>query len=108
LIVGNDNKNLNLKGLNKLNISASQQFSEHNLPLLVKAIDTSLPITVVDLRQEFHGFINGLAVSWIDLKNNVNKGLTREQVLKDEANKLKSVNLNVPITLWYYIDTFFR
>lgn len=93
-------ENLNLKGMDKLNISGSQQFSERNLPLLIKAIDTSLPITVVDLRQESHGFINEFAVSWADSKNNANVGLTREQVLNDEANKLKSVKLNTPITFY--------
>lgn len=95
-----DNKNLNLNGLDKLNISGSQQFSENNLPLLIKGIDTSLPITVVDLRQESHGFINGLPVSWADSKNNANVGLTREQVLLDESNKLKSITLNKPITFY--------
>jgi hypothetical protein len=95
-----DNNNLNLKGLDKLNISGSQQFSGYNLPLLIKTIGTSLPIIVVDLRQESHGFINGFAVSWADSKNNANAGLTREQVLLDEANKLKSIKLNVPITFY--------
>lgn len=95
-----DNKNLNLNGLDKLNISGSQQFSEYNLPLLVNAIGTSLPITIVDLRQESHGFINGLPVSWADLKNNANVGLTREQVLLDESNKLKSIKLNEAITFY--------
>lgn len=96
----NSSKNLNLKGLDILNISASQQFSEYNLDLLLKAIGTSLPITVVDLRQESHGFINGFAVSWKGLKNNANKDLTKKQVLKDEVDKLKSVNLNVSITFY--------
>lgn len=100
LTVIKDNKSLNLKGLEKLNISGSQQFSEKNLPLLIKAIETTLPITVVDLRQESHGFINGLAVSWADSKNNANVGLTRDQVLLDEANKLKSIKLNEPITFY--------
>lgn len=95
-----DSKNLKLNGLDKLNISGSQQFSENNLNLLIKEIGTSLPITVVDLRQESHGFINGLPVSWADSKNNANVGLTREQVLLDEANKLKSIKLNVPITFY--------
>lgn len=40
LTVIKENKNLNLKGLDKLNISGSQQFSEYNLPLLIKAIGT--------------------------------------------------------------------
>lgn len=100
LTVIKGNKNLNLNGLDKLNISGSQQFSEDNLPLLIKAIGTSLPITVIDLRQESHGFINGYAVSWADSKNNANVGLTREQVLLDEVNKLESIKLNVPITFY--------
>lgn len=100
LLILNKNKNLNLKGLDKLNISASQQFSEYNLPLLINAIGTLLPITVVDLRQESHGFINGISVSWVDSKNNANKGLTRQQVLEDEANKLISLKLNVPISFY--------
>ncbi len=95
-----NDKNLNIKGLDKLNISGSQQFSVNNLPILIKAIGTSLPITIVDLRQESHGFINEFAVSWVDEKNNANAGLTRKQVLLDEANKLKSIKLNVPITFY--------
>lgn len=95
-----DSISLNLKGLNKLNISGSEQFSEYNLPNLIKAIGTTLQITVVDLRQESHGLINGLPVSWADSKNNANLGLTREQVLKDEFNKLRSIKLNEPISFY--------
>lgn len=95
-----NNKNLKLIGLDKLNISGSQQFSQYNLPFLIKAIGTSMPITVVDLRQESHGFINGIPISWEDLKNNANVGLTREQVLSYEAAKLKSIKLNEPINFY--------
>lgn len=95
-----DSENLKLTGLDKLNISGSQQFSEYNLPFLIKTIGTSMPITVVDLRQESHGFINGIPISWADIKNNANVGLTREQVLSYEADKLKSIKLNVPITFY--------
>lgn len=100
LTILKDNKGLNLKGLDKLNISGSQQFSGYNLPILIKAIDTKQPITSVDLRQESHGFINDFAVSWADKRNNANVGLTREQVLENEANKLKSIKLNVPLTFY--------
>ncbi|MDP4089157.1 MAG: GxGYxYP family putative glycoside hydrolase, partial [Bacillota bacterium] len=92
-------KGLNLSGLDKLNISGSHQFSGFNLPLLVGAIDTSLPITVVDLRQESHGFVNGIPVSWASAGNDANKGLTMEQVLSDEKSKLGSIKLNVPLTI---------
>ncbi|NLM44827.1 MAG: phytase [Clostridiales bacterium] len=100
LTVIKDNKNLNLTGLDKLNISGSQQFTVKNLPMLIDAIGTSLPITVVDLRQESHGFINEYSVSWANEKNNANVGLTREQVLMDEVEKLKSIKLNEPITFY--------
>lgn len=95
-----ENKALNLKGLDKLNISGSQQFSGNNLPLLIKAIGTSLPIIVVDLRQESHGFINNFAVSWADARNNANVGLTRDQVIEDEVKKLESIKLGVPISFY--------
>lgn len=91
---------LNLSGLNTLNISGSQQFSEYNLPLVMVSIGASLPIIVIDLRQESHGFINGAPVSWANALNNANIGLTKAEVLIDEYNKLSSIKLNVPIT--YY------
>lgn len=95
-----ENKNLNIKGMESLNISGSQQFSGNSLPILIKAIGTSMPITVVDLRQESHGFINNFAVSWADSRNNANVGLTREQVILDEVNKLESIKLDVPISFY--------
>jgi len=95
-----NNNNLNLSGLNKLNISGSQQFSEYNLPLVVNSIGTTLPITVIDLRQESHGFINGAPVSWANARNDANIGLTLDQVLLDEYNKLNNIPLNASMT--YY------
>ena len=55
LAIIENNKSINLKGLGELNISGSSQFSVKNLPLLIDAIKTSMPITVLDLRQESHG-----------------------------------------------------
>lgn len=95
-----DNKNLNLLGLNNLNISGSAQFSEFNLPLIIDKLDTALPKIVIDLRQESHGFINGLPVSFHNSKNNANMGLTREEVLSTEAKDLASIKLNTPISFY--------
>lgn len=77
-----NNSTLNLVGLDNLNISGSQQFSKMNLPLLLKAIDTNLPVIDFDLRQESHGFINGIPISFENEHNNANKGLSNDQVLK--------------------------
>ncbi|HEY5525052.1 MAG TPA: GxGYxYP domain-containing protein, partial [Clostridium sp.] len=104
LIDTKSNGNLNLRGLNTLNISGSQQFSQFNLPLVINSIATSLPITVIDLRQESHGFINGIPVSWANIKNDANMGLTKEQVLLDETSKLNSIKLNNPITFHNHAD----
>ncbi|MFL0194798.1 fused DSP-PTPase phosphatase/NAD kinase-like protein [Clostridium sp. WILCCON 0269] len=91
----------NLTGLSSLNESGSAQFTTKNIGLMKEAIGDNIPIFIVDLRQESHGFINHFAVSWLgeDGKNKANKGLTKEQVLKDENNKLKSIKLNEPITI---------
>jgi hypothetical protein len=94
------NKNININGLNMLNISGSQQFSEYNLPLIINSIGPSFKVIVVDLRQESHGFINGSPISWANVLNDANKGLTFEQVMIDEYTKLKNIKLNVPITFY--------
>lgn len=95
-----NNKELNISGLNTLNISGSQQFSQFNLPLIIDSIGKSLPITVIDLRQESHGFINGAPVSWANIRNDANMGLTMDEVLLDEYIKLSSIQLNVPMTFY--------
>lgn len=94
------NKDLNLKGLDTLNESGSAQFSENGMYLLKKSIDDKFNIYIVDLREESHGFINGIAVSWKDAENKANKGLTKEQVIFDENEKLNSISIGNPITIY--------
>lgn len=89
--------NLNLKGLDTLNSSGSQQFSPENLSLMVNEIKSNLPITIVDLRQESHGFINEYPVSWKNEKNNANAGLSRKEVIHNEINKLNNIPIGVPL-----------
>lgn len=95
----NDEK-VNLAGLNTMKISGSHQFSEKGLVLVKEAIGSNMPIIIVDLRQESHGFINGAAVSWANENNNANEGLTKGQVLLDEDKKLQSIPLNQPISIY--------
>lgn len=104
LTILKDASTLNIKGLDKLSISGSSQFSVNNLALLINAIGTVNPIIDIDLRQESHGFINEYAVSWSDSKNNANAGLTRQEVLIDETNKLNAIKLNAPITIYNHPD----
>ncbi|MDD3224802.1 MAG: phytase [Clostridium sp.] len=96
---------LNLNGLDTLNISGSSEFSEYNLPLLIKGINTSMPIAIVDLRQESHGFINGIPVSWTCCdKNKANLNLTRDEVIATENKLLNSINLNEPLYFYNHPD----
>jgi len=93
-------EDLNLEGLNTLNISGSQQFTPNNIELLIKGIDTDLPITVVDLREESHGFVNGSAISFTNDRNNPNEGLSREEVLLDEKTRLSELKLGEQLTFF--------
>lgn len=86
-------KDVNLK------CSGSAQFTGGNIGMMKKAIGSS-KIAVVDLRQESHGFINDMAVSWKPKgSNKANKGLSRKQVIKDEKKRLKSIELYKPIKI---------
>ncbi|ATW25768.1 hypothetical protein DCMF_14240 [Candidatus Formimonas warabiya] len=99
--ISTDNeKPLNLTGLDTLNISGSHQFSEEGLKLIKESIGAPYHITDIDLRQESHGFINGNDVSWANAKNNANEGLTKQQVIGEEKKKLKSIPLNQPISFY--------
>ncbi|GAA0077851.1 hypothetical protein UT300005_22290 [Clostridium sp. CTA-5] len=93
-----NNSSLNLSGLDKLNASGSQQFSKNNISLIKNAINTSYPLTIIDLRQESHGFVNGVPVSFKNENNNANIGLTNRQVVITEKKDLSSIKLNVPLT----------
>lgn len=92
------NSSLNLEGLSDLNISGSKQFAEKPLSLLIKDINHP-KITIVDLRQESHGFINGNAVSWFSPGDKANRGLSLDEVLVKEKKQLSSIELNKPLQL---------
>lgn len=49
------------------------------------------PLTVVDLRRESHGFLNGQAVSWYADRDIMNLGLSLSQVEQDEQERLARV-----------------
>ena len=91
-------KSINLKGLDKLNISGSAQFSDSGLSLIKEAIDNKFSVIDIDLRQESHGFVNGIAISWEGKKNNLNKGLSLCEVLATENKLLASIKLREPLT----------
>lgn len=67
------------EGLSTLNISGSAQFSAESLGAILEKIP-SKNIIIVDLREETHGFLNGMAVSWYLSRNWGNLDKTESQI----------------------------
>lgn len=84
---------VNLNGLSDLNISGSGALSEKGLAMVKEKVGNK-PIMDIDLRQEDHGFINGMGISWFGENDQANKGLTREQAMVDEKDKLDQISKN--------------
>ena len=78
------------KGLDRLNISGSAEFSVGEFEKLVSVLKKQAngPIYIVDLRQETHGIFNGNAVSWFGARDWGNIGKNKNDVLKDEMRRL--------------------
>lgn len=91
-------KKINLNGMSELNISGSAQFTPDNIKLIKETIP-SKKIAIFDLREEPHGFVNNLAVSWKSDKNESDKNISIRKVMENEKNKLKSIKLNKDITI---------
>ncbi len=76
-------------GLEELRASGSAQFCEQGL----QALKAKLPpgVVVVDLRQESHGFVNGVAVSWYGVRNWANLGKSALWVQSEEIKLLQGL-----------------
>jgi protein-tyrosine phosphatase len=75
-------------GLKQLRASGSGEFTPQGLKLLLS--HTRGPVTVFDLRQETHIFVNGLPVSWYASRDWANVGRTQRAVEADEAERVAS------------------
>lgn len=84
-------KDINLTGLSDLNISGSGGLSEKSLAMVKEKIGDK-SIIDIDLRQENHGFINGMGISWFGKNNQANKGIGREQIILDEKSNLDKIS----------------
>lgn len=76
-------------GLSKLNASGSGQFSANELHKLYKKLGKPTSFYVVDLRQESHGLLNDMAVSWFHAKNWGNIEKTDEEIQVEESDNLQ-------------------
>lgn len=87
-------------GLDRLCGSGSGQFSEEGLMNILKSISAK-NVTVVDLRQESHGFINGRPVLWVtNAHNDANKDKRVDEIEEDEKQRFKKVYENSKVLLY--------
>jgi len=78
--------------------SASAQLTKEHLDHVLKEIgrsDCPETVTVVDLRQESHGFANGIPFSWYRCKNLINFGKTRSGAMFSETEALENLQHNI-------------
>jgi hypothetical protein len=75
------------EGLSFLRASGSAQFSPGGLRRIKERLKDE-KIMVIDLREESHGFINAIPVSWRAEHNWANKGKSLEVIESDERQRL--------------------
>lgn len=83
------NPKLNTESLKQLHMIGSGAFTVAELQKIIHQIPGK--ITIVDLRQESHGFVNGLPVSWYGKHDQENLGKTNNAVKQDEINLLNQL-----------------
>ena len=75
-------------GLSQLRASGSGEFTPEGLKVVLTR--TQGPVTVFDLRQETHLFVNDLPVSWYASHDWANVGRTQADIEKQEAEQVQS------------------
>lgn len=87
------------RDIKDLNISGSAQFVPSQLDDIKKAVGTD-NITIVDLRQESHGFVDDTAISFYSLFKLINSGLSSKETLKSEKKDLSSIAKEESLNLY--------
>lgn len=80
----------NFRIITSLNISGSAQFTPSQLPNMINTIN-SKSITIVDLRQESHGFVNDTPISFYSVYELLNNGFNSEQSLAQDKADLSAL-----------------
>lgn len=81
-----------VQGIDTLNISGSAQFSVEQFQTLAEDIRECAEdktVYIIDLREESHGFLNDIPVSWYALHNWANKGKSLEEIQNNEEQRLQ-------------------
>jgi len=72
-------------------MSGSGAMAASDFAALAESVPPGYNVTVIDLRQESHGLLNGLPVSWWVDDNRANAGASLEAILRDERDKLAAL-----------------
>jgi len=76
-------------GLADLRASGSAAFSEANLKLMLARLPG--PVTVFDLRQEDHVYVNGQPISWYATNDWANVGRAHDAIMAHEAARARAM-----------------
>jgi hypothetical protein len=76
-------------GLSELRASGGGEFTPESFKLVLAR--TRGPVTVFDLRQETHIFVNDLPVSWYSSRDWANVGRSQSEIEADEAARVASL-----------------
>lgn len=87
-LTATDGRTPSTTGLIDLHASGSGEFTVDNLKLLLRRMQG--PVTIFDLRQETHIFVNGLPVSWFALRDWANVGRNEAEIEQVEAEWVQS------------------
>ena len=98
---------MRLRDIPTLNISGSAQFTKDQLLNLKNYINKD-NICIVDLRQESHGMINDLAISFLSPYKDLNNGFTTEQTIKAENSLLNKIKIGNTIQLYKHTGIFIK
>lgn len=85
----NKNETPSTTGLRDLRASGSGEFTPVGLKLVLAR--THGPVTIFDLRQETHIFVNELPISWYASRDWVNVGRSQSAIEADEAARVESL-----------------
>lgn len=83
-----------------LNISGSAQFRPFQLKNLIELF-INKDLYIVDLRQESHGFINTLPISFYNKNSLLNKGFPTKQTLESEQQELNSIKIGSSVNIYH-------
>ena len=82
------------KGMDKMYLSGSSRLSDKEMQVVLpwlKEHAGDMPIYILDLRQETHGYVNGNHVSWYGYINWSNIGKRREDIMHEEDSLFHSL-----------------